>query len=153
MIYNIFATIFLVFFFSQRAHGGAQVGSENTFFIQGSMGAGIKSRNYAMLGWDSFKIGPVAYFDQPYAKFTETILGGGLRFGSTWLLGFDGGILERKVYDLSGQGFGASLVLGYSISDWWHVSCPIVYHKINSGDLAKRSEVSIAPFIGVHLGK
>ncbi len=147
-------TILLFFLLHPNlSSGGIQVGTENNFFIQGSMAAGIVSRNYLVAGGGGVYAGPVAYFNIPYLDFTENIFGLSLRFGESFLFGIDAGILNRKVFDLKGKGYAGALVMGYNISQRVHISVPILYRRINSGELQERQELSVVPQIGLHFGK
>lgn len=137
---------------SQSARARVEFGTENTLNGQGIIDINIKTRNYLMFGSDGFLVGPVFYFQRPYEGFQELIYGAGVRFGKEWLLGVDAALTSRKVMGRSSTGFAAAIVPGYAFSKHWHLSVPVIFRKLDQGELSPRIEASFLPYIGWRIG-
>lgn len=129
-----------------------QFGTENTLHGQGFVDINIKNRTYIMFGAGDLYVGPVVYWQRPYEGFQELIYGIGLRYGQKIAVGVDIGYAEREVFEKQIKGLAAALVVNYELSKHWYLSVPVVYRDLDDGDLAKRIEVSVLPYIGVKFG-
>ena len=142
---------FLVLF-SLPSFSAVEVGTDIIVagFFAGTEGNEVigKAHNYIFFGSPSFSFGPMAYYESLGNKGYDTILGAGLKVGSSWYLLLSGGVFQRRYNKATGDGTGGILQVGKVFSNNIRISFSIIGKTITKG-LPKRTRYDGSPLIGL----
>ena len=87
-------------------------------------------------------------YESMHSELIDTSVGGFYKFGKKTYYEFGAGVLSRKLGNLSSTGVKAHAQYGFMVTNSISLSVSLIYKKLLSGDLEKRSLLDALPFVG-----
>ena len=140
---------------SQSAAASLTLGTDLFFSgtLRSSNDLGLSTHNYLFFNLEDRKgisLGPVVNYEPLHSYVTDMTYGAGVRFEHVFFFEFDLGLFRRSYEDVSGTGFAAGMLIGYSFTKVFSISLPVTLKRIQTG-LDPRFMLDTFPYLGFRL--